>query len=274
MATSHLSYVGSAGERVELDGPLAYVGTGLGVRGREWSYSLTRRGVSGQHRAAREASLTVDHLSLEEADRMRGVFDRDVAAGEPGTLSSGDWSQRAYVTASEPSGRHAGWMRAALTVLLLDGAWSRPSTTSFKPASLSSDYGKAYPYGYPYDYGPRAPSRSVEVPGSTPGPFRLVVWGRAVQPSVTIGGNVYSFDVSVPSGGYLLVDTLRDPVVELVTADGVRTDAFACARRGGGLGSGAYAFEPVAPGTQLVTWDDSFGFDLTTYQLEGEIPWA
>lgn len=274
MATSRLTYVGSTGETVSLDGELAYVGTGLGIRGREWEYSLGRRGISGQHRPAREASLGVDWVDLTEADRARAVFDRDVASGSPGTLVSGEWSQRAYVVAQDPADRHCGWLAADLTVLLLDGAWSTPHATSFEPASLSIDYGKAYDNAYPYDYGPPAPARSVEVPGTVPSPFRLVIWGRAVQPSVTVGGNAYSFDVSVPAGGYLLVDTLHDPVVELVTADGIRADAFDSARRGGGLGSGTYAFEPVAPGPQLVSWDDSFGFDLTTYQLEGEIPWA
>lgn len=272
--SSQLTYTGSTGEAVELDGPLTYVGTGLGIRGREWTYSLGRRGISSQYRAAREATLTADFLDLSECDRARGVFDRDVASSTPGTLSSGGWSQRAYVVKSEPSDRYHGWVRASMTVLLLDGAWSTPHASSFGPASLASDYGKAYDYGYPYDYGPPAPARSVEVPGTVPSPFRLVIWGRAVQPSVTIGGNAYSFDISVPAGGYLLVDTLHEPVVELVTADGIRTDAFSCAQRGGGLGSGSYAFEPIAPGVQLVSWDDSFGFDLTTYQLEGEIPWA
>ena len=271
--SSQLTYTGSTGETVELDGPLTYVGTALGIRGRAWTYSLGRRGISSQYRAAREATLTADFLDLSECDRARGIFDRDVASGTPGTLSSGGWSQRAYVVKSEPSDRYHGWVRADITVLLLDGAWSMPHVTGFEPSSLASDYGKAYDYGYPYDYGPPAPARSVEVPGTVPGPFRLVIWGRAVQPSITIGGNVYSFDISVPAGGYLLVDTLHEPVVELVTADGIRTDAFDAARRGGGLGSGTYAFEPIAPGSHLVSWDDSFGFDLTTYELEGEIPW-
>lgn len=271
--SSQLTYTGSTGEAVELDGPLTYVGTGLGIRGRKWTYSLGRRGISGQYRAAREATLTADFLDLAECDRARGVFDRDVASGSPGTLSSGGWSQRAYIVKSEPSDCYHGWVRAGITVLLLDGAWSMPHVTSFEPASLASDYGKAYDYGYPYDYGPPAPARSVAVPGTVPGPFRLVIWGRAVQPSITIGGNVYAFDISVPAGGYLLVDTLHEPVVELVTADGICTDVFSCAQRGGGLGSGTYAFEPIAPGSHLVSWDDSFGFDLTAYQLESEIPW-
>ena len=273
MRTSHLTYTGSTGEVVSLDGDLVYVGAGLGIRGRSWTYTLGRRGISGQYRAARECDLTVDFLSLTEADRARGIFDRDVSLGSPGTLESDGWEQQAYIVESEPSDRYRGWVRADLTVVLLEGAWSTEHTSRFMPSTNANDYGKAYVYGYPYDYGPPAPARSIEVPGTVAGPFRLVVWGRAVQPSITIGGNVYAFDVTVPAGGYLLVDTLRDPVVELVTADGIRADAFDSARRGGGLGSGSYAFEPIAPGAQLVSWDDSFGFDLTVYQQEGEIPW-
>lgn len=268
-----LTYTGSSGEVVDMDCRAFATNRFLGIRGRKWTYALGRRGISGQYRAAREATITVDFFDPAEADRARGVFDHDVADGAPGTLASGRWSQRAYVVAQSPSDHYHDWTRASMTVLLLDGAWSSPHASSFEPATLASDYGKAYAYGYPYDYGPAAPARLVSVPGTVPGPFRLVIWGRAVQPSITIGGNAYAFDVSVPAGGYLFVDTLHDPVVELVTADGIRTDAFSSARRGGGLGSGTYAFEPIAPGSQLVSWDDSFGFDLTTYQLEGEIPW-
>lgn len=271
---SRLTYVGSSGASVELDGPLTYVGTALGVRGRTWGYELGRSGITSQSRQAREASLTADFLSLSEADRARGVFDADVAAGTPGRLVSGEWSQRAYVVAQEPSDRMGGWMRADLTVLLLDGVWRAPVAYSFAPSSLASDYGKAYPYLYPYDYGPPSPARTIEVAAPAACPFRLVVYGRAVQPAVTIGGNLYQFEATVPAGGYLLCDTRPDPTVEVVTADGLRTDAFASAHRGGGIGSGDYAFQPIAPGSQLVSWDDSFGFDLTVYREEGELPWT
>lgn len=271
---SQLVYTGSTGEPVDMDCRRIASNMHLGIRGRSWSYLLGRRGISNQCRAARECAINVHFSDGAAADSARAAFDRDVSRGAPGTLSSGGWSQRAYVVAAEPTGHYRDWVDMTLTVLLLDGAWSTPHVASFEPASLASDYGKAYDYGYPYDYGPPAPARSVEVPGTVPGPFRLVIWGRAVQPSITIGGNVYAFDISVPAGGYLLVDTLHDPVVELVTAGGIRTDAFSSAQRGGGLGSGSYAFQPIAPGSQLVSWDDSFGFDLTTYELEGEIPWA
>ena len=270
---TNLAYEGSAGT-VSLDGPLLYVGTALGIRGRKWTYTLGRRNISSQVRQATEASLSAKFLSLQAADDARTVFDTDVAAGTPGKLVSGEWSQRAYVVASSPSTRYHEYVSTSLTVLLLDGSWSRTETTHFYPSQNVSDYGKQYTYGYPYDYAPYSSARTAVIPGTEPNPFRLVIYGRAVSPSITIAGNLYQFDISVPSGGYLLVDTSDDPVVQLVTADGIVSDAFDSANRGSGEGSGEYAFQPIPPGMQLVSWDDSFGFDLTIYHQESELPWT
>lgn len=275
MATRpRIVYTDSTGSaEVSLDGPLAYVGAGLGIRGRSWAYTLGRRGISGQHRAAREASLTADFLDLAEADRARGVFDRDVAAGAPGTLSCGGWSQRAYVVRSEPSDRFGSWVRADITVLLLDGVWRKRVDASFTPEGAGT-HGKAYAYGYPYDYAPPGNTGVVSVDAPAACPLRLVIYGYAKNPSVTIGGNAYTFDAEVPTGGYLLVDTRPDPSVTLVDSAGRSLDAFSAARRGRGLGSGEYAFQPLSPGTQTVSWDRTFGFDLGVYLEEGEIPWT
>lgn len=274
MATSHLDYVGSSGEVVHLDGTLSYVGAGLAVRGRQWSYELSRRSIRQVSRDAREATLTVDYLTSEAADAARRVMDRDVALGTPGTLVSGEWSQRAYVVAQEPTDRYHGWVRADMTVLLLDGVWRRLVTTSYGRGEAGSDYGKAYAYGYEYDYAPPSNSNVMMVDAPAACPFRLVVYGYVRNPELTIGGNVYRFDVEVPTGGYLLVDTRPDPTVTLVDSTGHGTDAFACAHRGAGLGSGEYAFQPLAPGSQTVGWDGGFGFDLGVWLEEGEIPWT
>ena len=274
MATSRLAYIGSNGERVEMDARPIVSNMFLPIRGRQWSYELGRRSIRQVSRDAREATLTVDYLSTDAADTARRVMDRDVAVGTPGTLVSGEWSQRAYVVAQEPTDRYHGWMRADLTVLLLDGVWRRLVTTRYGKGEAGSDYGKAYTYGYEYDYAPPSNARTLQVDAPAPCPIRLAIYGYAVSPAITIGGNLYQFDITVPTGGYLVVDTRPDPTVTLVDSSGRSTDAFASAHRGTGLGSGEYAFEPVKPGAQTVGWDNSFGFDLGVYLEEGEIPWT
>lgn len=274
MATSRLAYVGSGGERVEMDARPIVSNMFLPIRGRKWSYELSRRSIRQVFRDAREATLTVDYLTTGAADAARRVMDRDVALGTPGTLVSGEWSQRAYVVAQEPSDRYHGWVRADMTVLLLDGVWRRLVTTRYGKGDAGSDYGKAYTYGYEYDYAPPSNARTLTVDAPAACPIRLVIFGYASNPSITIGDNTYSFDVEVPTGGYLLVDSRPDPTVTLVDSAGRSTDAFASAHRGAGLGSGEYAFQPVEPGVTTVGWDNSFGFDLGVYLEEGEIPWT
>lgn len=272
---SNLAYVGSTGERVELDARPIYVGTALGVRGRQWSYTLGRRNITGISRQAREASLTADYLTLAAADAARRVMDRDVSSGTPGRLvTPAGWEQRAYVVASEPSDRYHDWVRADLTALLLDGVWRRLVNSSYGKDDVGADYGKAYTYGYPYDYAPPGNAATLTVDAPSACPIRLVIYGYAKDPELTIGGNVYAFDVEVPTGGYLIVDTRPDPTVTLVDSAGRASDAFASAHRGAGIGSGEYAFQPVQPGISTVGWDQSFGFDLGVYLEEGEIPWT
>lgn len=273
--SSQLAYVGSNGEKFELDGQLTWVGTALGIRGREWSYDLRRRNITHRARIAREASLDVHFTTLQQAETSRRIFDRDVAAGTPGKLvSTTGYEQRAYIIAQDPSSRFHDVLDASWTVLLLDGVWRKLVTTSYGKDDESSDYGKKYTYGYLYDYAPPENARTVTVDAPAPVPIRLVIYGYANNPTITIGGNEYSFDVEIPTGGYLLVDTRPDPTVTLVNSAGVSSDVFSAAHRGSGLNSGEYAFQPVNPGVQTVGWDNSFGFDLGVYLEEGEIPWT
>ena len=274
MYKSQLSYVGSNGEVFQLDGRLSWVGTALGVRGRSWDYTLARRGILNQSRVAREATLDIHYTTLSQADALRRIADKDVSAGTPGRLVSiTGYEQRAYIVAQDPDTRFHDKLTASLTVLLLDGVWRKLVTTSYGKEDESSDYGKKYTYGYLYDYAPPENARTVEVDAPAPVPIRLMIYGYANNPSITIGGNEYAFDVEIPTGGYLLVDTRPDPTVTLVNSAGVSSDAFSSAHRGAGLNSGEYAFQPVSPGVQTVGWDNSFGFDLGVYLEESEIPW-
>lgn len=272
---SNLAYIGFKGDRVELDGPLVYVGTALGIRGRQWSYTLGRRGISNQARVAREAELTADFLTLDAADAARRIMDFDVGAGTPGKLVTPDgWEQRAYVVEQSPSDRYHGWVRADLKLLLLDGVWRKLVVGAYGTGGKGDDYGKAYSYGYMYDYAPPDNASVVNVDSPTSCPMRLVIYGHVENPEITIGGNLYRFDVEVPTGGYLVVDTRPDPSVTLHDSSGRTSDVFGCAHRGSGEGCGEYAFERLKPGANTIDWDNSFGFDLGVYLEEGEIPWT
>lgn len=273
-----LSYIsGTGAAEVCLDCRSALAGTAEGVRGREWGYSIGYRSIAAATRAARECSMSVTFLDLPVADELRRLADRDVAMATPGTLAVDGWSQRAYITAADPSSISRAHMAAKLTVVLLDGVWRKGHTVAFEQLTATSGDGEFLdlPYDLPYDLGVPSTRRYVDVGEWGAAPLRFVVYGPCVNPAVRIDGNWYRVDVTVPDGGYLVVDPLATPrSVTLVAADGSTTDAFAKARRGNGSGSGEYIFQPASPGVHEVEWDRSFGFDLTWYEEEGEPPWS
>lgn len=273
-----LSYIsGTGAAEVCLDCRSALAGTAEGVRGREWGYSIGYRSIAAATRAARECSMSVTFLDLSVADELRRLADRDVAMATPGTLAIDGWSQRAYITAADPSSISRAHMAAKLTVVLLDGVWRKGHTVAFEQLTATSGDGEFLdlPYDLPYDLGVPSTRRYVDVGEWGAAPLRFVVYGPCVNPAVRIDGNWYRVDVTVPDGGYLVVDPLATPrSVTLVAADGSTTDAFAKARRGNGSGSGEYIFQPASPGVHEVEWDRSFGFDLTWYEEEGEPPWS
>lgn len=273
-----LSYIsGTGAAEVCLDCRSALAGTAEGVRGREWGYSIGYRSIAAATRAARECSMSVTFLDLYVADELRRLADRDVAMATPGTLAVDGWSQRAYITAADPSSISRAHMAAKLTVVLLDGVWRKGHTVAFEQLTATSGDGEFLdlPYDLPYDLGVPSTRRYVDVGEWGAAPLRFVVYGPCVNPAVRIDGNWYRVDVTVPDGGYMVVDPLATPrSVTLVAADGSTTDAFAKARRGNGSGSGEYIFQPASPGVHEVEWDRSFGFDLTWYEEEGEPPWS
>lgn len=273
-----LSYIsGTGAAEVCLDCRSALAGTAEGVRGREWGYSIGYRSIAAATRAARECSMSVTFLDLSVADELRRLADRDVAMATPGTLAVDGWSQRAYITAADPSSISRAHMAAKLTVVLLDGVWRKGHTVAFEQLTATSGDGEFLdlPYDLPYDLGVPSTRRYVDVGEWGAAPLRFVVYGPCVNPAVRIDGNWYRVDVTVPDGGYLVVDPLATPrSVTLVAADGSTADAFAKARRGNGSGSGEYIFQPASPGVHEVEWDRSFGFDLTWYEEEGEPPWS
>ena len=273
-----LSYIsGTGAAEVCLDCRSALAGTAEGVRGREWGYSIGYRSIAAATRAARECSLSVTFLDLAVADELRRLADRDVAMATPGTLAVDGWSQRAYITAADPSSISRAHMAAKLTVVLLDGVWRKGHTVAFELLTTTAGDGEFLdlPYDLPHDLGVPSTRRYVDIAGWGAAPLRFTVYGPCVNPAIRIDGNWYRVDVTVPDGGYMVVDPLATPrSVTVVGPDGSVTDAFPKARRGNGLGGGEYIFQPASPGTHEVEWDRSFGFDLTWYEEEGEPPWS
>lgn len=269
---SQMRYVsGVTGDVIELDGPITWIGIAGGLRRGAWSYNLEGRTITSPRRAAREEEVEA-YTTIEAADGIAPIADADVAMRRPGTFEGNGWTQRGYITGVEPTDVRRPRCKLKLNVVLLDGAWRKKETMSMRQASGDASGTKKYPFVYPYTYASEFGVRYIEVNDAAPIPFGFTFFGPAANPKVRIGSNCYEFDITVPEGGYLSVESLPEATVTLVDKDGKRTNEFSCAKRGDGEGSGSYAFERIPPGTEEVWWSDMFGFDLTLVHERSDFP--
>lgn len=268
-----IKYKSNAGTVIPLDSGV-YVGKPNDLFSREWDYEIGYRALATASRGAREVSFKAFFANMTQADAFRRCADTDMQKGTPGTIYVNDWFQRCFVVASEVDGIGDDFFTTKLTLVLLDGVWRRGTTTAFVSVHGSANYGFLdLPHDLPYDLGVTPPLRYAINPGYSGSPAKFVVYGPAVNPAVRLAGNLYQVDVTVPEGGYMDIDPLRRTVT-VVAADGTTMDAFSKAHRGSGVGSGEYIFEHVPVGTSEISWDNSFGFDLTLYEEEGEPAWS
>ena len=226
--------------------------------------------------APREVSVDVNALDRGAWDSACEAFEADCASGAPGSLFCEGWYARAYCVSQEAREVSPSYVTGTLTFALLDGYWSKSEAFEFYRSE--SDPGDAefldYPHDYPHDYA--APFDSVGITNDqlVGSPARIVVYGPVTNPTLSIGGNTYRWEVEVPSGSYLACDfTEARKTIEIV-GNGYTRDVFDSGVRGSGLGGGSYCFQPIPPGSSAVSWDGSFGFTVYLEKRRGGLPWT
>lgn len=271
-----MSYVcATTGEAIRFEGP-AYGETMPALRGHAWSYRLGHRQVSGIALPGREATIGVKIVGYDELERMRILFDADMANRTPGTLVvDGEWRTAAYVAKAEPQSITPGMVESQLTMLLPDPWWRRESLNVFHMQMFEDPQWLDLPCDLPCDLGGMAAIRTVRNPTPIRQPARITIYGPCTNPYVVIGTNRYQVDASVPEGGRIEIDGASAvKTIVMVDAQGNRSNLFGKARRGAGLDGGEYIFQPLEPGIQQIAWRNDFDFDVTVVEERTEPPWT
>lgn len=268
-----IEYANHLGETLELGPESVYHYGKHTLFDAELAYEVKNGSVGPLTRDPAERELPVmvqgsdgeDGLAARE--RLRSVLAADASTGVPGSIGIGGWRLSVVPVAVE---RDRWWMdesycEVLVRLLAARPVWTRAQEFSFVPDRSPAVVGTQldFPYGFPYDYTPNPPLRSIDVDADGPCEWRLVVYGPATDPYVVVAGNRYAVEAEVPDGGILVADS-RDWSITVRDVDGNETDAFA-GRIRGKEGSGEYMWERVRPGISSVSWSNAFGWDLTVY---------
>ena len=274
---SQAQFITADGTTFDISGNFGTLMFGDDLAGWEWRSNATR--FSREARTYSVELVAQTTTQREEVERLLTLADYDTERGLPDKLVIDDW----YINCNIVEGGVSNWYAASRTWQLKLQAknpiWYRERTISFMPQSASNEQltGHDYPHDYPHDYGTSARGSQFENTSQTPCDFRLTVYGYAVNPSIYIAGNTYGVDTTVPDGGLLVIDSTkkrsmnRDSVV-IKDKYGNATDAFKYRVRGI-EGSGSYIFQRIPQGLHNVTWEQSWGFDLTLIERRAALPW-
>lgn len=130
-----------------------------------------------------------------------------------------------------------------------------------------SEYGADHPYDFPYDYAVAATGKNIVCDSVGKNEFRLLIYGEAANPSISIGGHTYAINGHVAAGETLLIDSIKKTIT-LTTATGSKINWYDKRNRD------SYIFEPIPAGQNAVIWSGDFGFDLTVIEKRSEPKWT
>lgn len=121
-----------------------------------------------------------------------------------------------------------------------------------------------YPYDYPYDY--TAPAMGTKIVKSDfpfDSEFRMIIYGLAVNPRITINGYPYILRATIPQDAYVIIDS-RTRSITQYNSDGTQANMFNYRNKTDSI------FNKIPGGNLEISWDASFGADITVYHEKSE----
>lgn len=246
------------------------------LRDYSWNYDTMNSRISRFYRSITDRKLPLvvvgktDDEAIEIKNMLFEIAESDIVAMIPGKIFVGDYYTIGYITASA---KHEylltkRYSKIDLTLTSDNPVWYREHSYRFMPTP-STDVGEGfdYPFDYPYDYMSKSiTTQNIECNSVGGNEFRLTVYGSVSNPSIKIGGHEYSINGTVGDGETLLVDSLTKKIT-LISQNGQELNWFDRRNRD------SYIFEAIPTGYHAVSWDGSFGFDLTVIEKRSEPRW-
>lgn len=246
-----------------------------------WNYLPSNRpsGFGGRvkfSRPVQEKKLTIgirgktkEQFNIN-AKALMALTEIDILSNAPGKLYLGDQYLECYLAVSSVVNHYAyrnGWVSKELSVVVTGPFWNNETTQKFL-AGIASEVSnpKRYNSRYPYRYISSTSSGTIENDHYAPCPMVITIYDAAVNPSITIGGNIYHVKFTSSNTQRIVIDQPNKEIY-LQVPSGEKTNLFNYRDKENDV------FRPAQPGTLNVVYDGSFDFDITIIKQRSEPTW-
>lgn len=121
-----------------------------------------------------------------------------------------------------------------------------------------------YPFDYLYDYtAPVVGEKIIKSDFPFDSEFQMVIYGLAVNPRITINDYPYILRATIPQGAYVIIDS-RSHSITQYNSDGTQSNMFNYRNKTDSI------FSKIPGGNLEISWDASFGADITVYHEKSE----
>lgn len=275
-------YENSAGDTIRLDRSGFYADEGT-LRDFEWDYNYSGYPDGGggsvslfsRHEKTKTFNVSAHAYSRDDLDallnKLHNITEYDVRSREPGKLWLNNQYISCYLIASEITNKakHMLFVTKKLTVLPVIPYWCIEDTKQFIAggASTASKYGKRYNGRYPYKYGTGYSQTMLDnTIGSWETPMIITIYGRAVSPSLTIGGHSYTLNTTLIANERAVIDQLHKKIYKIGTT-GSKSNLFNTRDKANDI----FQYAPV--GMVPVLYNGDYAFDITLIHQRSEPLW-
>lgn len=204
------------------------------------------------------------------------VTEGDVKKNKPGKLYYGNQYLLCNMIASTKADWSMGvdYLKNTVTIIMRYPYWITEQHFSFSPANqsistLSDGKNLDYPHDYPHDYAYEGTMGVITNSHYDSCNFSMVIYGPCINPCITIAGHDHEVYVTLKAGEYLQIESKRGQrTVEKVAVNGEETNEFDNRNWQSDL------FRKIPEGPNIVTWDGTFGFEITLYYERSEPVWT
>lgn len=269
------NYINHIGETLEFGKDCLFVNEN-DLRDFAWEITERNNKISGFKKGIVQKTIPVILKCSTEADgvslknRMFEVFEKDVLAKRHGKIVIGDYYLRCYVTGSKKSEYliHKNYMVVSLTVQTDLPDWVKETVINQHMDSVTTDAYLDYNYDFPYDFKNGLMGGSISNPNFVASNFIMTFYGAVSNPTVFIGGHMYSVAVTIGNGEYLTIDSVNKTIV-LTKQNGEQVNCF------NERNKDSYIFEKIPSGVSEVTSaHGQIQFDVALLEERSEPKWT
>lgn len=142
--------------------------------------------------------------------------------------------------------------------------WRQEQVINLSPSAERTSGFLDFPFDFPFDFtAPTSGRRIVHSDFPFESEYKMVIYGLAVNPRIVVNGYAYVLYATIPEGAYVVIDS-RAKTIMMYNSNGTKTDLFNFRNKTNSI------FKKIPAGNLDISWDASYGVDLTIYRERSE----